>query len=115
MYYKRKESFRFTFESPISGKITNQEKLENYPIKIMDISATGLKIQLEKSSFPLPKKNQLIWIEFQLMNHPFRSTGTVVCIKDFVSHIICEIKVTTDKEWEESIITDLKLYAKIKN
>lgn len=115
MYYKRKESFRFTFETPIYGKITNQEKLDNYPMKILNISATGLKIQLQKGAFPLPKKNQLILIEFQLMNQPFTSTGTVVWIKDFGAYTICGIKVTTDKEWEEAIITSLKLYTKMKN
>lgn len=115
MYYKRKEPFRYAFTTSIKGKITNQEELKNHSMDILDISGTGLKVQIKKGLLPLPTVNQLIWIEFQLMNQPFTSTGTIVWIKDYGSHVICGIKVTTDKEWEESIVNTLKVYSKLKN
>ncbi|WP_026771424.1 MULTISPECIES: PilZ domain-containing protein [Sediminibacillus] len=112
MYYKRNEAYRYTFASPINGKIkilTENEKTIHHT-SVLDVSMNGIRVK-QGQACPL-KKGDMVQVTFQLMKTDCQAVGTVVWEKRHYNHHIFGIKLNDDEDYQKHITRLLKQLVK---
>ncbi len=119
MQYKRDESFRYIFNSPIEGtiKILLEKNGELFQTKtatitLLDLSPGGLKFQTNLD-LPIERKDFSLEIHFSLVQDmDLMMLGKIVWKKIQASHYLYGFEAFEDKQTEDAVITGLKAYRK---
>lgn len=115
MYYKRNESFRFTFNEPVAGKLTKHEgnDMTTIDVDLLDVSTQGAKLKCS-NTIEL-NKNTPIFLVFQLNTVSFQAAGNVVWIKKYPQSFEFGVHLDTDDMFQQSITNQLKQIARQRN
>lgn len=111
MYYKRKESFRYTFGSPVQGKIQDLENYKKTEMHLLDLSPQGARIEI-RSSEEIWRKDTQVQIFFELLNEKFVVKGLTKWIKTYGSSIQYGLVLQTDDATQQSIVNCIKQIAR---
>ncbi|WP_088005702.1 PilZ domain-containing protein [Indiicoccus explosivorum] len=113
MFYKRSESFRYTFGQPVEAvfRILGDFGRNGAPdahggCLIVDLSPAGMRLF---SELPLPEKTRLM-VEFSLTGERIRTEGAVVWRQAHMSGSLYGVKLETNAAAERLIIEELKRY-----
>ncbi|MFD1361521.1 PilZ domain-containing protein [Lentibacillus salinarum] len=114
MYFKRNESYRYTFAQPVAGKLTKKDTSHKVTtdVHIRDVSLQGAKLYCQ-NTIEL-RKNTAISLSFQLNNMPFQAAGNIVWIKTYPRWSELGVYLDTDDEYREMLTWELKQIAKQK-
>ncbi|WP_458413646.1 PilZ domain-containing protein [Schinkia sp. CFF1] len=118
MKFRRQESFRYTFNSPIDClfriiKIDDDSKSSEFGKgQIIDISPSGLKMLSSLNLSPSHKKIE-IEVRFTIDNRPYEIPGMILWQKrDFLKNEYSYgIKLDSSEEISSTIIESLKKHA----
>lgn len=118
MHYKRTESFRYTFGTPLEARIEIfRQEADLLPIStgqweasILDISPNGMKIISSKNIQTL--ENLQIQISFILNETPLDMTGTISWKKPTGTYFEYGILENNSLEIKNLLISELKVYSR---
>ncbi|MFC0522212.1 PilZ domain-containing protein [Pontibacillus salicampi] len=111
MYYKRNEPFRYTFGTPLLGRIQPLHPKGNpFEMKILDLSQHGLKIELQQNSEW--SKETTVQVRFSLLDEEYAAEGTIKWLKSYGSTKQYGIDLDTSEDWRKSLINALKSIAR---
>jgi hypothetical protein len=118
MLFKRDESFRFTFESPVEAtfKIIRSNQL-NAPLKegsalIIDLSPNGLRLS-SPLDLAINEKNNVLMISFVLNTQPLTIMAEPIWKKrTSATSFSYGLVGVNDEETKDMIITELKEFTK---
>ncbi|QTM99250.1 hypothetical protein ERJ70_08000 [Sediminibacillus dalangtanensis] len=112
MYYKRNEAYRFTFATPIDGKIKilNEDEKTIYHTSVLDVSLNGIRVKQE-AAYSL-NTGDMVQVTYQLMKADCQAVGTVVWGKRHYNYHIFGIKLNAEEEYQRHITGLLKQMVK---
>ncbi|SDL79602.1 PilZ domain-containing protein [Sediminibacillus halophilus] len=108
MHYKRNEAYRYTFATPIDGKIklVNEDEETIYSTSILDVSLNGIRIK-QDAAYSL-KTGDIVQVTYQLMKTDCQAVGTVVWGKRHYNYHIFGIKLNAEEAYQRHITGLLK-------
>lgn len=106
MYYKRKESFRYTFGTPIQGSVKKLDQNEKIDMHVLDLSPKGAKIKIEFSE--IWSKDTLVTIEFTLIDNLIKVNGSIKWAKTYGSTILYGLDLHTSDIDKNTIVNSIK-------
>lgn len=116
MLYKREESFRFQFQTPLPATFKllqndSEVKLTYVTAEILDLSPHGLRLKTAQN-LPVKEKDFLLEVTFLLNNKSISMMGTIMWKKEMGRWFIYGFNGVEDSNTEKEIITALKEFAK---
>lgn len=116
MFFKRQESFRFSFDEPIPAKVKmlvdgqpiRKDGVEIFDASILDISPRGVKVFAEANFKEIP----LLEVRFVLDSSEITGIGEVVWTKVFGQGMQYGIIFQNQSSLEDLIISELKMRRK---
>jgi hypothetical protein len=116
MKYRREESFRYTFKTPLEGvfKILivnndNMKETSEAPIEVVDISPGGLCFT-SSLDMPLENKEFLLEVHFSLADEPIVVLGKIVWKRHYANAYMYGFEAVEDEKTEQQIIDHLKMF-----
>ncbi|KYG91200.1 PilZ domain-containing protein [Metasolibacillus sp. FSL K6-0083] len=120
MFFKRQESFRFSFDEPIPAKVKMlvdgqpimKDGVEIFDASILDISPRGVKVFSEVNFNESGKQIPLLEVQFVLDSSEITGVGEVVWTKVFGQGKQYGIIFQNQSSLEDLIISELKVRRK---
>ncbi|MFC3885046.1 PilZ domain-containing protein [Bacillus songklensis] len=110
MRYRREESFRYKFITPLYCFYSIGNKEEQLKDgKILDLSPNGLRLE---TSIDLPLATTSIHLTFGLNSNSIRVTGDIQWKKTYSKTCIAGLQLQNDEALKQKIINELKEYVK---
>lgn len=109
MYFKRNESFRFTFVQPIPGKLFDMNNGEDrLPIivSLLDVSMFGAKVYCEDNT--QLENGAQIKLSYMIQDTLFDAIGTISWIKPSKTSYQMGLQLNTDDTYHDTIVQTLK-------
>ncbi|WP_042471160.1 PilZ domain-containing protein [Bacillus ndiopicus] len=117
MFFKRQESFRFSFDEPIQAKVkvlingqsVVKDNVEIFDASILDISPHGIKMFAETNFNDIGNKIPLLEVQFVLDSSEIVGIGEIVWTKAFGKGKQYGIVFQEQAAIESLIISELKM------
>ncbi|WP_187444475.1 PilZ domain-containing protein [Rossellomorea vietnamensis] len=116
--FKREESFRYTFNTPLPGRfklLVNQgedySSTKEGALFVLDLSPKGMRFKTEYT-LPIDRLDFEMEINFEIMGHSISMSGHPIWRKGAGKEMYYGFTSIEDAETEELIVKTLKTYSK---
>lgn len=111
MIYRRQEGFRFKFDQPLPGHISDSTFLKE-SILIYDLSLNGMKFS---SPHELKIQDALYQFEFELNEYLFEPFGKIVWNKKNINTVMYGVLFQNDSYSKETLLKEIKICARLRH